>query len=55
MCNNCRGISFLSTTYKIITYILRRRLESIAEQVIREYQAGFWKGRSTMDHIFTKK
>jgi sorting nexin-29 len=50
-----RGISLLSTTCKIVTYIIRKRLEPIAEQVIREYQAGFRKGRSAMDHIFTMK
>jgi hypothetical protein len=55
MCENYRGISLLSTTYKILTYIIQERLEPIAEQVIREYQAGFRKGRSTMDHIFTMK
>jgi sorting nexin-29 len=55
MCENYRGISLLSATYKILTYIIRKRLEPIAEQVIWEYQAGFRKGRSTMDHIFTMK
>jgi sorting nexin-29 len=55
MCDNYRGISLLPTTYKIVTYIIRKRLEPIAEQVIREYQAGFRKGRSTLDHIFTTK
>jgi sorting nexin-29 len=55
MCDNYRGISLLSTTYKIVTYIIRKRLEPIVEQVIQEHQAEFQKGRSTLDHIFTTK
>jgi hypothetical protein len=44
-----------STTYKRVTYIIRTRLEHSAEKVVKEYLGGFWKGRSTMDYIFTMK
>jgi hypothetical protein len=49
MCDNYIGISLLSTTY------INLRFESNAEQVVEEYEAGFRKGRSTMDHRFTMK
>jgi hypothetical protein len=41
--------------YKLFTSILRDRLEPLAEKVIGEYQAGFGKGKSTIDQIFTVK
>ncbi|OXU17255.1 hypothetical protein TSAR_008375 [Trichomalopsis sarcophagae] len=51
---NYRGISLLSTAYKIYTEVLRGRLEKEVEEkgLIPEGQAGFRKGRSTIDNIF---
>lgn len=50
-CENYRGISLLSTAYKIFTNILKERLEPFAEEALGEYQAGFRKGRSTIDQL----
>jgi sorting nexin-29 len=55
VCNNYRGISPLCVPYKLFTSILRDRLEPLAERIISEYQAGFRKGRSTIEQIFTVK
>lgn len=54
-CNNYRGISLLCTTYKIFTNILQRRIMAYGEDIIGEYQAGFRKGRSTIDQVFTTR
>ena len=54
-CHNYRGISLLCTVYKIFTYILRKKLEPYYERVIGEYQAGFRRGTSTTDQIYTVK
>lgn len=50
---NYRGISLLCTAYKIYAEILKGRLEVEAEErkLIPESQAGFRKGRGTMDNI----
>lgn len=53
ICNNYRGISLLSTTYKVFTSILRDRLDQYTQEIIGEYQAGFRRGRSTLDPLFT--
>lgn len=53
-CGNYRGISFLST-YKIFTAVIRAKLESLTENILGEYQAGFRPGRSTMDQLYTVK
>jgi hypothetical protein len=51
-CNNYRGISPLSTTYKILSDILLSRLIPHAEKIIGDHQCGFRHNRSTTDHIF---
>ena len=40
-CNNYRGISLVSTTYKILSNILLSRLIPYAEEVIGDHQCGF--------------
>jgi hypothetical protein len=40
-------------TYKIFTTILAKYIEPFAENILREHQCGFWKGRSITDHMFT--
>lgn len=44
----------LPTGYKVYTEILRERLEKEANEkkILPEGQAGFRKGRSTMDNVF---
>ncbi|XP_071580229.1 uncharacterized protein [Temnothorax nylanderi] len=51
---NYRGISLLCTAYKVYAEVIRSRLEKEAEEkgMIPESQAGFRKGRSTIDNIF---
>jgi len=51
-CNNCRGISLLPTTYKILSNILLSRLISYVKEIIGNHQCGFRRNRSTIDHIF---
>ncbi|VVC36851.1 Hypothetical protein CINCED_3A001314 [Cinara cedri] len=37
---------------KVLSFIVLKRLEKYAEEIIGEYQSGFRKGKSTIDHIF---
>ena len=41
-CSNYRGISLLSTTYKILSNIRLSRLTPHAEEIIGDYRCGFW-------------
>ena len=52
-CNNWRGITLLSLTSKIMSRIIHRRLSNALDETLRTEQAGFRKGRSCSDHIFT--
>jgi hypothetical protein len=51
---NFRGISLLSCVGKLFTKLLNKRLYDWAEQndLLFDSQAGFRKGKSTIDHIF---
>jgi hypothetical protein len=51
-CNTYGGISFLPTTYRILSNILLSRLTPYAEQIIGDYQFGFRRNKSTTDQIF---
>jgi hypothetical protein len=51
-CNNYRGISLLSTSNKILSYILLSRLDSYRDEIIGDHQCGFRRNRSTTDQIF---
>lgn len=53
--NNYRGISFLPAVYKILSKALQNRIEKHIDQQLGEYQAGFRKGRSCAEQIFTIK
>jgi hypothetical protein len=50
-CSNYRGISLLSTSYKILTNILLSRLIPYADEIIGDHQCGFRRNRSTTDQI----
>jgi hypothetical protein len=51
-CNNYRGISLLSASYKIVFNILLSRLSPYTDQIMWDYQCGFGRNRSTTDQIF---
>jgi len=51
-CNTYRGISLLSTTYRILSNILLSRLIPYAKEIIGDHQCGFRRNKSTIDHIF---
>lgn len=50
---NYRGISFLDTVYKVVSFFVLTRIEIYAQYVIEQYQRGVIRGMSTIDHIFT--
>jgi hypothetical protein len=50
-CSNYRGISLLSTSYKILSNILVSRLIPYADEIIGDHQCGFQRNRSTTDQI----
>jgi hypothetical protein len=51
-CSNYRGISLLSTSYKILSNILLARLTPYADEIVRDHQCVFRRNRSTTDQIF---
>jgi hypothetical protein len=51
-CNNYRGISLLSTSYKIVSNILLSRLDQYIDDIVGDHQCGFRRNRSTADQIF---
>ena len=52
-CSNWRGIMLLSVTSKVFSRILLDRINPNLQTNLRKQQAGFRKGRSCTDHIFT--
>jgi hypothetical protein len=51
-CNNYRGMSLISTAYKIVSSILLVRLSPYVNEIIGDHQCGFRRNRSTTDQIF---
>jgi hypothetical protein len=51
-CSNYRGISLLSTSYKILSNILLSRFSPYIDEIIVDHQRGFRHARSTTDQIF---
>jgi len=51
-CSNYRGISLLSTTYRILSSILLSKLTPYTEEIIGDHQCEFRCNRSTTDHRF---
>ena len=52
-CNNWRGITLLSISGKVFCSVLLNRLREHVDSRLREEQAGFRKGRSCSEQIFT--
>jgi hypothetical protein len=50
--NNYRGISILSTAYKILSNILLARLTLYVNEITGEHQCGFRRNGSIIDQIF---
>ena len=55
--NDYQGITLLSCVGKLFTSILNQRLTEFCDQnvIIKEIQAGFRKGYSTLDNIYVFK
>jgi hypothetical protein len=51
-CSSYRGISLLSTSYKILSIILLSILSPYTDEIIGDHQCGFRRNRSTTDQIF---
>jgi hypothetical protein len=51
-CSSYRGISLLSTSYKILSNIRLARLTPYADEIIGNHQCGFRRNISTTDQIF---
>jgi hypothetical protein len=51
-CSNYRGITFLSTSYKILSSILLARLTPYADEIIGDHQCGFRHTRLMTNQIF---
>jgi hypothetical protein len=51
-CNNYRGISLLSTSYKILSNILLSKLSPYTDEIIGGHQCGFQRNSSTSDQMF---
>ena len=52
LCNNYRTISLISHGSKVMLKIILNRMRPLAENIIAEEQAGFRRGRSTIEQIF---
>ena len=52
-CNNWRGITLLSVPGKVFCSILLERIQAAVDSQLRQEQAGFRRGRSCNDQIFT--
>jgi hypothetical protein len=51
-CNDYRGISLLSNSYKMLSNIFLSRLGSHIDEIIGDHQCAFRCNRSTTDQIF---
>jgi hypothetical protein len=51
VCSNYRGISLISTSYKILSNILLSRISPYIDEIIGDHQCGYQCNRSTTDQI----
>jgi hypothetical protein len=51
-CSNYRGISLLSTSYKIVSNIFLSMISPYINEIIGDHQCEFQCNRSTTDQIF---
>ena len=51
--NNWRGIMLLSVTSKVLSRVILNRMAAVIDLHLRKEQAGFRKGKSYADHIFS--
>jgi len=51
-CNNWRGSTLLPITSKVFCRIILQRISTAVDDLLRQEQAGFRKGKSCIDHIF---
>ena len=54
-CGNWRGITLMSVSAKVMGKVLIRRISGGVDAKLRKEQAGFRKGRSTIEQIFVLK
>ena len=54
-CQNFHTISLISYSIKIMLRVILSRLEAKAEELLAEEQAGFRRGRSTAEQIFSSR
>ncbi|XP_061192296.1 uncharacterized protein LOC133200525 [Saccostrea echinata] len=52
-CNNYKGIMLLLVTMTVLSRVILNRITDMADSLLRKEQAGFRKGRSCADQIFT--
>ena len=52
-CSNCRAITLLNITYKILSGIFHDRLTEYTQEILGQYQCGYRVSCSTIEHIFT--
>ena len=53
--SNCRGMSLINLTYKLYGEIMNERLCCVSDILPLDRQAGFCKGRSYIDDVFSLK
>jgi sorting nexin-29 len=51
-CKNYRGITLLNIAYRVLSCIILECINQYAQIVLEEYQCGFRRGRSKVEHIF---
>jgi len=52
-CNNWQGITLLSTPGKVFSRVLLNRLQDAVDRTLWDEQAGFRRGRSCIEQVFT--
>ena len=54
-CNNWRGITLLSVPSKIFCKVILQRITQAVDDLLRNKQSGFRKGRGCTENIFTPR